>query len=464
MNQVIENTHRIACGVPAVFLIIGIGLYLSIKTRFAQVRYFPRACRHFYNQFFGRDQNREGVSSHQALCTALAATVGTGNMAGVAGAIALGGPGAVFWMWVSAFMGMIVKMAEIVLSVRYRSENENGEYVGGTMYMIQCVFGKRCRWLAISYCVFGVAASFGIGNAAQINTVVTSLHNAVSTYGAHGSLLWDCTVGVALAIPIAIILSGGVRRVGEIMERFVPVAAAFYLILCIGVLLLRRQMIMSALAAILNGAFSPAAVTGGVVGSVFQVLKIGSIRGVFTNEAGLGTAAMAHTAAQVDDPVDQGLLGIVEVFIDTIVICTMTALVILCCDVTICYGADVGMSLVNDAFSSVYGDWINVPITISICLFAVAAVIGWGVYGGRCLQFLFGKKAWKVYVLVQVLVVVFSACIKTETIWKLAEIMNGLMAVPNLIVLCVLSSELVQLTCGGRKQIKIKHGSRLILP
>ena len=446
MEVFLEKVNAVVWGIPALLGILGIGLYLSIRTRFAQLRLFPKALRAFWRTLTGKGEQDEGVSPFQALCTALAATVGTGNLAGVAGAIAIGGPGAVFWMWVSAILGMVTKFAEATLSVRFRERNSTGEWVGGPMYMIQNGMGKRWHWLAVVYCFFGIVAAFGVGNATQVNTVIGGVNQAISALGGQESAMGNLLMGIGLAILICGILLGGMKKIGTMAEKLVPFASVCYLLLGLGVLVARAQFLPNAFASIITGAFTPQAATGGAVGSMFVGLRIGVSRGVFTNEAGMGTAGIAHAAAQVKHPCQQGLMGIMEVFLDTIVICTMTALVILVSDVAIPYGEDVGVVLTTQAFSSVYGGWVSILIAAALCCFAIATVLGWGLYGARCAQFLFGDGVWKKFVLLQGGAVIVGAVLKTGTVWLLSETVNGLMAIPNLIALAALTPELWRLT------------------
>lgn len=446
MEEFLENLNAIVWGVPALLGILGIGLYLSIRTGFAQLRLFPEALGAFWATLRGKEKTDAGVSPFQALCTALAATVGTGNLAGVAGAIAIGGPGAVFWMWISAILGMMTKFAEATLSVRYRERNSAGEWVGGPMYMIKNGMGKRWRWLATLYCFFGVVAAFGVGNATQVNTVIGGINQAVAALGGEETRLGNVLMGAGLAVLICGILLGGMKKIGTLAEKMVPFASVCYLLLGLGVLVARAQYLPAAFSSIITGAFSPRAVTGGMVGSMFASMRIGVSRGVFTNEAGMGTAGIAHAAAQVKHPAQQGLMGIMEVFLDTIVICTMTALVILVSGADIPYGEDVGVVLTTQAFSAVYGDWVSILIAAALCCFAIATVLGWGLYGARCAQFLFGDGVWKKFVLLQGAAVILGAVLKTGTVWLLSETVNGLMAIPNLIALGCLAPELARLT------------------
>lgn len=445
MSKMLESINQLVWGAPALVLILGVGLFLTLRTRFAQITLLPRSIR----SFFSKSSEKEGmdgtVSSFQALCTALAATVGTGNLAGVAGAIAIGGPGAVFWIWVSGLLGMITKFAEATLAVRYRVKDANGEYTGGPMYMIRNGMGERFRFLAATYSFFGVVAAFGVGNATQINAVITGVNEAIIAFGGAESTFGNLLMGLALAILIGAMLLGGMKRIGKIAEQMIPAVSALYLLLGLGVLIARAQAINDAFAAILQGAFSPQAATGGAIGSMFITLRIGISRGVFTNEAGMGTAGIAHGSSNVTHPVQQGLMGIVEVFVDTIVICTMTAIVILVSCVPIPYGEDVGVALTTQAFSSVYGQWVSVVLALALCVFAIATVLGWGLYGARCAQYLFGAKVWKKFVLIQSVTVVIASVLKTGTVWLLSETVNGLMAIPNLIALATLSPELIRL-------------------
>jgi AGCS family alanine or glycine:cation symporter len=446
MTKIIEQINQFVWGVPALVLIIGIGVYLSIRTGMVQLTFLPRAIRVFCSRLRSRKDHDGGTSPYQALCTALAATVGTGNLAGVAGAITIGGPGAIFWMWICGLLGMVTKFAEAALAVRYRVRNADGEYVGGPMYMISRGIGKRWSWLGTLYCFFGVVAAFGVGNATQINTVIGGVNRALAACGGKETTAGNVMMGLALAVLVALMLFGGAKRIGVAAERLVPFASALYLLLGIGVLLMRMPLIPSAFQMILRGAFSPKAVTGGVLGSTFAALRVGASRGVFTNEAGMGTASIAHAAAQADHPAEQGLMGIMEVFLDTIVICTITALVILCSGVPIPYGTDVGIQLTCDAFSLIYGSWISIVIAITLCCFAIGTVLGWGLYGVRCAQYLFGERVWRFFVCLQVAAVILGAVMRTDTVWMLSETVNGLMAIPNLIALALLTPELVRLT------------------
>lgn len=445
MTECINALNRVVWGIPALILILGVGVYLSIRTRFIQFKLFPASMKAFLNQCKTKSAKNDAVTPRKALFTALAATVGTGNLVGVAGAIALGGPGAVFWMWICAILGMATKFAEATLAVHYRSRNSDGEFVGGPMYIIQNGLGCRWIWLAGIYSFFGVVAAFGVGNATQINSALNGINSVISYLGGSVTRMSNLLVGAVFALLILLILSGGAKRIGSLAECLVPFVSVAYLILCAGIILMKLPMLPKVLTTILQGAFSPEAVTGGVLGSAFQAMRIGASRGVFTNEAGMGTASIAHAAAQVNHPVEQGMMGIVEVFLDTILICTMTAFAILCSGVPIPYGIDTGAALTTNAFAQIYGSWVSIPIALALCCFAVATVLGWGLYGMRCAQFLFGQSVCKFFVFAQAGVVMLAAALETSTIWALSEAVNGLMAIPNLIALFLLCPKLTSL-------------------
>ena len=346
MLQLIETinnaVNNFIWGVPAMICIFGVGLYLSLRTRFLQIRKFPYAIRTTLGRMFRkRDASDGAITPFQAVCTALAATVGTGNIAGVAGAIAIGGPGAVFWMWVSALLGMCTKFAEVTLAVFYHEKNANGELVGGPMYYIKNGLSKKWHFLAYLFAAFGVLTVFGTGNATQVNTITTAVNSALMNYhviSKDAIPTSNLIQGIIIAALVALILLGGVKRIAQVTEKLVPFMALFYIVLAIGVILLNLNRIPSVFVSILEGAFRPSAVTGGIVGSMLMSVKKGVSRGIFSNEAGLGTGSIAHACADTKKPVKQGMFGIFEVFTDTIVICTLTALVILCSGTSITYG------------------------------------------------------------------------------------------------------------------------------
>ena len=456
MTRLAEGLNRILWGAPALLGILGIGIYLTIRLQCVQLTLFPRALRAFLAQF-RKKQEGPGISPFQAVCTALAATVGTGNLVGVAGAVCLGGPGAIFWMWLCGFLGMVIKYGEAVLAVRFRVKTETG-WQGGPMYTILNGMGSRWMPMAKAYCLFGILAAFGVGNAVQVNASVGAMNRVLDYFGGRESFLGDLLLGTVLAVFLGRLLLGGAGRIGKAAERLVPFAAGGYILLCIGVLLVRADRIPGAFAAIFQGAVSPRAVTGGAIGSAFQALRTGCSRGVFTNEAGMGTASIAHGAAAVDHPAQQGLMGIMEVFLDTIVICTLTALVILVSGVGIPYGVDAGGDLTVRAFSEIYGSGAAVFLAAAMLLLAVATILGWGLYGARCTEFLFGPGVWRWFALAQAAAVVAGAVADTASLWQLAEAVNGLMVIPNLITLAVLAPELRRLTKEYRKSGRKKAG------
>lgn len=436
-------------GVPAMICIIGVGLYLSIWTNFLQIRKFPYAMKITLGRMLKKREASDGaLTPFQAVCTALAATVGTGNVAGVAGAIAIGGPGAVFWMWISALLGMCTKFSEVTLAVHFRERNKEGDYVGGPMYYIKNGLKKHWHWLAYLFSAFGVLTVFGTGNATQVNTITTAIDSALYNYNLlseDGAATLNLVIGIVLAVLIALILLGGIKRIGQVTEKLVPFMAIMYILLAVGVVVVHIGSIPTVFSSIIRGAFDPAAVTGGAVGSFFMSMKKGVSRGIFSNEAGLGTGSIAHACADTRKPVKQGFFGIFEVFVDTIVICTLTALVILCSEVPVGYGAAAGAELTISGFTSVYGGWVSIFTAVAMCCFAFSTIIGWGLYGTRCIEFLFGGRANKPFMLLYSLVAIVGATMNLGLMWSIAETFNGLMVIPNLIAVFLLSGVVVKM-------------------
>ena len=447
INQVVND---FIWGVPAMVCIIGVGFYLSCRTGFLQIRKFSYAIQTTIGRMFRKRNASDGaLTPFQAVCTALAATVGTGNIAGVAGAIAIGGPGAVFWMWVSAVLGMCTKFAEVTLAVYYRETNKEGDLVGGPMYYIKNGLGKNWQFLAVLFSAFGVLTVFGTGNATQVNTITTAVNSALLSCGliSEGAVKTSNLIqGIIIAALVALILLGGVKRIGQVTEKLVPFMALLYIVLSVGIILFRIQALPSVIQAIFEGAFKPAAVTGGAVGSLFMSMKKVVSRGIFSNEAGLGTGSIAHACADTRKPVKQGMFGIFEVFTDTIVICTLTALVILCSQVPVGYGQAAGAELTIQGFISVYGNWVSVFTAVAMCCFAFSTILGWGLYGARCIEFLFSEKVIKPFMVAYSLVAILGATADLGLMWNIAETFNGLMAIPNLIALFLLSGTVVKLT------------------
>jgi len=442
INNVVNN---FIWGVPAMICIVGVGLLLSIRTGFLQIRKFPYAMKVTIGRMLKKREASDGaLTPFQAVCTALAATVGTGNIAGVAGAIAIGGPGAVFWMWISALLGMCTKFSEVTLAVHFREKNAEGDLVGGPMYYIKNGLKKQWHWLAY----LGVLTVFGTGNATQVNTITTAIDSALYNYGViseQNVSTLNLVIGIILAVLIGLILLGGIKRIGQVAEKLVPFMAVIYIILAIGVVILNYRNIPTVFASIFKGAFSPASVTGGAVGSFFMSMKKGVSRGIFSNEAGLGTGSIAHACADTRKPVKQGFFGIFEVFVDTIVICTLTALVILCSGVPVGYGDAAGAELTILGFTSTYGSWVSIFTAIAMCCFAFSTIIGWGLYGTRCVEFLLGTRANRPFMILYALVAIVGATMELGLMWNIAETFNGLMVIPNLIAVFLLSGVVVRL-------------------
>ncbi len=449
ITKVNDVINGFVWGAPAMVCIIGVGILLSVRTGFIQFRKFPYAMKATLGKLFQKtDAGHGSITPFQAVCTALAATVGTGNIAGVAGAIAIGGPGAVFWMWISSLLGMCTKFAEVTLAVHFRERNEHGDYVGGPMYYIKNGLNKRWHFLAVLYALFGVLTVFGTGNATQVNTITTAINSALTNYhliNASNKGMVSLIIGIIITVVVAAVLLGGVKRIGKVTEKLVPFMALLYIVLALGVVLLNYKAVPGVFASIISGAFCPSAVTGGVVGSMILSLQKGISRGIFSNEAGLGTGSIAHATSDTKDPVEQGVFGIFEVFADTIVICTLTALTILCSGVSINYGAAAGAELTISGFTATYGNWVSIFTAIAMVCFAFSTILGWGLYGARCMEFLGSARFIKPFMIVYSLMGVVGATVDLGLLWNIAETFNGLMAIPNLIALFLLSGTVVKL-------------------
>lgn len=447
VNQVVNN---FIWGLPAMVCILGVGLLLSVRTNFLQIRKFPYAIKTTLGRIFKHKDASDGtMTPFQAVCTALAGTVGTGNIAGVAGAIAIGGPGAVFWMWCSALLGMCTKFAEVTLAVHYRERSDAGEWVGGPMYYIKNGLGKRWQFLAVLYSLFGVLTVFGTGNATQVNTITTAIDTALLEFHIVAEDILptlNLVIGILCAMLVAMVLLGGIKRIGSVSEKLVPFMALFYVILAVGVVLLNLPRLPYVIEEIFAGAFNPAAFTGGAIGSLFLSMKNGVSRGIFSNEAGLGTGSIAHACADTSKPVKQGMFGIFEVFADTIVICTLTAMVILCSSVPVNYGTAAGAELTISGFTATYGGGASLFTAVALCCFAFSTIIGWGLYGSRFATFLFKTdKIVKPFFVVYSFVAILGATLDLGILWGVADTFNGLMSIPNLIALFLLSGTVVKL-------------------
>lgn len=455
--------NDIAWGPWMLLLLVGTGVYLTWKLGFLQFAKFGYAMRYTIGKIFRRQSAGSGeVTPFQAVTTALAATVGTGNIAGVTGAIAVGGPGAVFWMWISALFGMATKYSEVVLAVHYRERNPKGDYVGGPMYYIKNGLGKNWMWLAMLFSFLAAIAAVGTGNMTQINTIVTSFNATIDAFGGNTSAttmylmgrevpVSSLAVGLLVAVVVAMVLFGGIKRIGSVTERLVPGMALIYVICSMAVVIVNRDYVGEIFGMIFKGAFSAEAALGGAFGiTIMQTIQKGVGRGVFSNEAGLGSAPMAHAATSEKDPVKQGLYGIFEVFMDTIVICTLTALTLLCGvknGVAVSWGESAGAELIIASFSRVFGAKIgSLIVAVAISLFALSTILSWALYGGRCFEFLFGHNSGVFYRVIYVAAIVAGAVLELDLVWTIADTFNGFMAVPNLIALLGLSGVVAKLT------------------
>lgn len=443
-------------GVPMMILIVGTGVYFTIRTGFLQFAKFGYAMKNTIGKCFEKVEAKEGaVTPLQALTTALAATVGTGNIAGVCGAIAAGGPGAIFWMWISALFGMCTKFSEVTLAIKYRERNNKGDWVGGPMYYIKNGLGKNWKWLGALFAVFGMLAAFGIGNMTQVNTIAVTIGSAINEFTALPESTMKIVylvIGIIVAVISAMVYLGGLKRIGNVTEKLVPFMAIIYIVGCLIVIVANSQHIGTVFSDIFRGAFSPSAVLGGAVGiGISQAMKKGIGRGVFSNEAGLGSAPIAHAAADTDSPVRQGLFGVFEVFADTIIICTLTALTVMCAftgndAISINFGQNASSELAITAFSTTFGGKAaGVVIAVGLTLFALSTVLSWGLYGTRCAEFLFGTWVIKPYQVLFCIFMVVGATMKLDLAWAIADTLNGLMAIPNLIALLLLSPVVVNL-------------------
>lgn len=417
-------------------LLVGTGVYLTLRTNFMSILKLGYIMKNTLFKMFTKEKKGEGeITAFQAVATALAATVGTGNIAGVATAIALGGPGAVFWMWVSAIFGMTTKFGEVVLSINYREKTPDGRFVGGPMYYIEN--GLKMKWLAYVFAAFGALAAFGIGNMVQSNSVAASLE---VSFGVN-----KLVTGIVLAILSAIVIIGGIKRIAQVTERLVPFMAAFYILGALYIIITNISHIGEAFALIFGSAFTGTAAVGGFAGSTLKVaMTRGIARGVFSNEAGLGSAPIAHAAATTDHPVRQGLWGVFEVFVDTIVICSLTALSIIMSGVW--SSGATGSELTTMAFNKGLPGPGGYIVSIGILLFAFSTILGWAYYGERCAEYLFGPKVNMAYRIIWIPFIVIGAIGGLNALWDLADTLNGLMAIPNLIGVLGLSGVIIKLT------------------
>lgn len=427
MLELLKALDAFVWGPPLLILLVGTGIYLTIRLGLLQVARLPKA----FQLIFTKDKGHGDVSSFAALCTALAATVGTGNIIGVATAIKVGGPGALFWMWMAAFFGMATKYAEGLLAIKYRTKDANGAVAGGPMHYILLGMGEKWRPLAIFFALAGVlVALLGIGTFTQVNSITESIQNTAQVDPAITALILSIFVGIAVF--------GGLKSISKVSTAVVPFMAIVYILGTLTVILFNIEKIPATLALIFTSAFSPAAAVGGFAGaSIRMAIQNGVARGVFSNESGLGSAPIAAAAAKTNEPVEQGLISMTGTFIDTLVICTLTGLTIL---VTGVWSGDLnGVALTQSAFSTVFSYFGPALLTIFLVLFAFTTILGWNYYGERCFEFLFGVRYIWIYRIVFVSMVLLGGFIELDRVWIIADIVNALMALPNLIALLVLS-------------------------
>ena len=418
--------------------ILGVGVFLTLGLKAFTWRNIIRS---FIVLWKSRDTEKAGeISPYQALMTSLSATIGTGNIAGVATAIALGGPGAIFWMWMTALFGMATKYAEAVLAVKYRETDAQGRYIGGPMYYIKNGLGVHWQWLAIIFAMLGAIAAFGIGNMVQANSMADALEAQFNIP------VWQ--TGIVITVLTGAVILGGVGRIASVASTLVPTMAVAYLVAALFVIISQIQQVPDALLLIVNSAFNETAAVGGFAGAaVWAAIRFGVARGVFSNEAGLGSAPIAHAAAKTDNPVQQGMVAMLGTFIDTLVICTLTALVIILTGAW--SSGETGAALSTLAFNTAMPGWGGYIIACGLVVFAFTTILGWSYYGERCAEFLLGAKVIWPYRLLWLCAIPAGAMGQLEFIWLLADVLNGLMAIPNLIALVLLSPVIFRMTRGG---------------
>jgi AGCS family alanine or glycine:cation symporter len=437
INTLVNQINGLVWGPPMLVAILGTGLFLMVFLRFMPLLRIGTGFRLLWQGRAKGDDESGEISPFQALMTCLAATVGTGNIAGVATAIFLGGPGALFWMWCTALVGMATKYSEVVLAVHYREKDARKEHVGGPMYAIKNGLGKKWLWLGTAFAIFGGLAGFGIGNMVQVNSMAHALE---STFNVP---FW--VTGVVTMVVTGLVILGGIRRIGKVAEALVPFMCVAYIIASIAVLIINVDAIPGAFELIFTHAFSPAAATGGFAGAaVMAAIRFGVARGIFSNEAGLGTAGIAQAAGTTNSPVRSGLIGMLGTFIDTLIICTMTGLVIICSGVWT--SGQSGAALSAAAFESALPGFGAIILSLALVIFAYTTILGWSYYGERCWEFLVGTKAILPFRIVWVLAIPFGAVAQLDFAWLVADTLNGLMALPNLPSLLLLSPVVVKLT------------------
>ena len=455
--------NGIVMGWPGMILLVGTGVYYTFRCGGVQFKWFGYIMKNTIGKIFEKKEAGEGaVTPFQAVCTALAATVGTGNIAGVTGAIALGGPGAVFWMWISALFGMCTKFAEVTLAIHFRERNDKGDWVGGPMYYISKGLGKNWKWFGSLFALFGMLAAFGIGNMTQINSIVTSISGTINSFTPINVNTANLIIGIIVAIFCGIVLIGGLKRIGQVTEKLVPFMAVIYILSALIIFFAHIGNIGNVLRSIFVGAFTPSAVVGGAAGiTISAAVKRGVGRGVFSNEAGLGSAPIAHAAADTDSAVRQGCFGVFEVFADTIVICTLTAFAVLMSGTPINFGQAAGADLTIAAFGTTFGRVGGIIISVGLTLFATSTILSWCLYGTRCAEFLFKTtKIIKPYQVIFCLVIILGAVTELSLVWDIADTLNGLMAIPNLVGLLGLSPIVIKLTREYFNGVRLGESNR----
>lgn len=465
LSQMIASVNgailNVVWGIPMLVLIIATGIYMTVRTGFFQITKAKFVNKEtifaiFTKRSVTKTKDKKAITQFQALSTALAATIGTGNIAGVATAITVGGAGAVFWMWVSAFFGMMTNFSENVLGIYFRQKNPHGEWSGGAMYYLQNglkdrrFFRHLARPLAVLFSIFCVIASFGMGNMAQVNSISHALNNTFQ--------IPSLVSGIGLAIFVGLVVIGGIKRIGKVTEMIVPFMALAYIIGAVVLLIMNIRHVPAVFGEIFQGAFGFDAVAGGISGTLIkQAITMGFKRGVFSNEAGLGSSVMVHSASDVKEPVIQGMWGIFEVFADTIIVCTLTAFAILSTG-ALATGA-TGVALVSNAFTHGFGDFAGIFVTVSVLLFAFSTVLGWSFYGTKAMEYLLGSKSTIYYRAIFVLFIVVGATMDLSLAWDISDTFNGLMAIPNLIGVLLLSGTVVSITKNYvDRVIKNKNG------
>ena len=437
ISNFVSQINGLVWGPPMLVMILGVGLFLSIGLKMMPVLKLGAGFRLMWSGRARGEEDEGEIPPFQALMTALSATVGTGNIAGVATAVFLGGPGALFWMWLTALVGMATKYSEAVLAVRFREVDERGKHVGGPMYYIRNGLGSKWAWLGVLFAVFAAVAAFGIGNTVQANSVADVLE---TNFG-----LPHWATGLILMVLVGMVLIGGIKRIGQVASALVPFMAVSYVLIGLIVLSINATEIPSAIAMVFSSAFSETAAQGGFAGAaVWAAIRFGVARGIFSNEAGLGSAPIAHAVAQTKDPVKQGMVAMLGTFIDTIIVCSITGLVIITSGAWT--SGETGAALTSLAFETGLPGFGNYVVAIALAIFAFTTILGWSFYGERCIEFLFGTRAIVPYRVVWIIAIPVGATVNLGFIWLVADTLNAMMALPNLIALLLLSPVVFKLT------------------